>query len=907
MPADKFPLEFSLIRNQIQGEDPIKTNHITALCGTKNGRIWLGTYGGGVIQYNHKTNQFQPVEFESGHLQTPTNKYINRFFTDKAGIVWVATEDGAYKYNSNQSLFISHRFNPYTSTKDPFIYVNNILEDETGRIWLAGMGMGVVCLDDNLKQSTHFTQKSAPSQKIISDNIRCIARDKSGTMYIGTFTQGVQQIKLNSKNQILETRLLTHEPANINSLASNAVRSIHIDKQGTVWFASPEGLTKFIPKNNTFKHFQHQSNNSSSLSNNFISCIFEENDNTLWLGTQGGVNIFNKKTEEFIPILHRSDKINSPDLNYVLCITKSSDSIYWFGTFGGGLNAYHAPSGELTTYTSENGLPSDIVYGCMEDSRGNLWLSTSNGISHFDRTLNTFRNYGLEDGLQSLDFNSNSYLKSRNGNMYFGGTYGFNQINPDSLSVGTRDVSLVLTDLKILNKHIKVGKTADKNILLQKSINYTDTLTLNYPNESFTIDFATLDFASPERVNYTYKIDNLNKEWIDLGTENHITFHSLPPGYYTLWIDASSDQIHVSTPLQLTLHILPPWWKEWWFQAIAVFLFLSIVYALYAVRIAMLRFRQKELETIVAARTSELTSVNQILEEQAEELNAQHEQLYEVNQLLEEQYEEIEQQKNELAIHRNNLEKLVEQRTEELEVAKHRAEESDRLKSSFLANVSHEIRTPLNAIVGFSSLLNDPELEPWQREYFTQMIDSSSQMLLVLIDDILDLSKIEAHQINLKLSYFDINELLSELKETYCKQNSNSDVKIYIAENTQKNSTLIRTDRIRLWQILNNFASNALKFTKSGYIELGYHFNKKREITIYVKDTGIGIDKEHHDIIFERFRKIENDSQKFHRGTGLGLAISKRLAELLGGRVELESEPGKGSIFSFSFKDESLQ
>lgn len=905
--ADEFPLEFSCIRNKIPGEDPEKTNHITAISGTKNGWLWIGSYGGGVLQYNPKTNQFQQVEFEIGNTQMPTNKFINKIFIDKAGIVWVASEDGAYKYNTNPSLFVSHQFNPYSSAKEPFIYVNNLLEDETGRIWLAGMGMGVVCLDEEKQQSTLFKQKAAPQHKLISDNIRCIARDKSGTMYIGTFTQGVQQIKLNSKNQIIETRHLTHQPNNNNSLPSNTVRSIHIDKKGIVWFATPEGLTKYMPSSNTYKHYKHQPNNSHSLSNNFISCIFEENDNTLWLGTRGGVNILDKTTEKFTHIKHQPADTNSLASNHVLSITKSNNNTYWLGTFGGGLSAYNAQTGSIKTFTTANGLPSDIIYGCMEDASGNLWISTSNGISHFNPASNTFKNYGLEDGLQSLDFNTNSYLKTRNGKMYFGGTYGFNQVHPDSLLANTREVPLVLTDLKILNKHIRVGEKVEKRTLLQKSFNYTDTLTLSFHNQSFSIQFAALDFANPERVKYSYKIENRNNEWIDLGSENQITFHSLPPGHYTLWINASSDQIHVSTPLKLYVHILPPWWQEWWFLAIASLMFLTIIYALYAVRVAILRIRQKELETIVTARTSELTSVNQILEEQAEELNSQHEQLYEVNQLLEEQYEEIEQQKEELATHRNNLEKLVELRTEELEVAKLRAEESDKLKSSFLANVSHEIRTPLNAIVGFSSLLNDPDLEPWHREYFTQMIDSSSQMLLVLIDDILDLSKIEAHQISLKLTYFDLKELLNELKETHCKQNTNADINIYVSENNQNGTKLIRSDRIRLWQILNNFVSNALKFTKSGYIEIGYHFNQKQELTIYVKDTGIGINKEHHDIIFERFRKIENGSQKFHRGTGLGLAISKRLAELLGGSVELESEPEKGSTFYFIFKDKSFQ
>ncbi len=238
-----------------------------------------------------------------------------------------------------------------------------------------------------------------------------------------------------------------------------------------------------------------------------------------------------------------------------------------------------------------------------------------------------------------------------------------------------------------------------------------------------------------------------------------------------------------------------------------------------------------------------------------------------------------------------------------LKIAKEKAEESDRLKTAFLSNMSHEIRTPMNAIIGFAELLSNHDISEEEQEEFIQQINNGADSLMRLIDDIIDIAKIEAGQIKMNKSYFELAPLLKDLKILFSKsmlRQGKGGIQLIENHSNAYASSLIFTDEFRLRQVFSNLINNAIKFTEEGEIRYGIKEVSEEFIWFYVRDTGIGISDEKQSVIFERFRQGHESNTRFYGGTGLGLAISKHLVELMGGEIKVSSKTGYGSEFSFS-------
>ena len=235
----------------------------------------------------------------------------------------------------------------------------------------------------------------------------------------------------------------------------------------------------------------------------------------------------------------------------------------------------------------------------------------------------------------------------------------------------------------------------------------------------------------------------------------------------------------------------------------------------------------------------------------------------------------------------------------ELILAKEKAEESDRLKTAFLHNVSHEIRTPMNAIIGFSSLINEPDLTEAERTHYGDIIFQSSNQLLSVINDIVDIANIESGQIKLNLREMNLNSSLMSLNEQFMLKGIEQKVPLYLKTGLKDEDSDIKTDVTKLIQVLSNLLNNAFKFTRKGKIEFSYIL-KNGFIEFSVSDTGIGISPEHIEKIFNRFYQVDAAGSRRFGGTGLGLSICKAYVEYMGGIISVESEPGKGTNFTFT-------
>ncbi|HEY9123156.1 MAG TPA: ATP-binding protein, partial [Bacteroidales bacterium] len=489
---------------------------------------------------------------------------------------------------------------------------------------------------------------------------------------------------------------------------------------------------------------------------------------------------------------------------------------------------------------------------------------------------------------------------------------GYNVFHPDSLKDNPQAPNIVFTDFLLYNKPVAIGT---KDSPLKQHIGVAKEIVLSHLQSVFSIKFAALNYISPQNNQYAYILEGFEKDWNYVGNKREVTYTNLNAGKYVFRVKASNnDGLWNEAGVSIKIIVLPPWWKTLWFKILIYALLATLVFLFINFRLKFYRKQNVKLSAMVKERTKELEEANVYLEEKQEEINNQNEELMsqrdaleEANKKLEKQKLQILEQNKELNLHRNELENLVEERTRQLIIAKEKAEESDRLKSSFLANLSHEIRTPLNAIVGFSTMALEETFTDEEKAEHKQIIQKSSDNLLALISDIIDFSKIESGNIDIVFREVPMTHIIKNIGDIFKTQLNRQqmgvihDLQLKTDFPDELRNISLETDEMRLLQILSNLTHNAIKFTNKGEIQIGCKLiDDGKMAEFYVKDTGIGISKEHHEIIFERFRKIENDKSMLHRGSGIGLSISQHLVKMLGGYIRVESEPNLGSTFFFS-------
>jgi signal transduction histidine kinase/ligand-binding sensor domain-containing protein/CheY-like chemotaxis protein len=859
-------------------------NAVMSIIEDKNGDLIIGTFGGLSI-YNRENDNFINHKQILNASYSLNNDFVNCLYPDNDGNIWIGTERGGINtYNIYEKNFEFLEHEPGNKNSLSHRMVNSIWEDDDN-LWIGTAGGGLNKYNKKKDFFRHFRFGANDPFSLSSDFITSIYRDTDQNLWIGSWNGGLSKL---TQDNIEKGKFIRYQysPDDTTSLVNDFVSSILEDKWGNLWIGTLGGLDRLDRSTGRFEHFTGKFGNKAV---DQVGCLQFDLHNNLWVGTIQGLFKINAQPDGKIDI-HSNNLnyyINNPQDStsisgsYIISICLDKKNNLWFGTHGNGINKLITDSGKdirerFINFTETDGLSNNVIYTISEDDRGNLWMSTDNGLSCFDPLKKTFRNFYTSDGLQSNQFYWSAGYKNKQGKLYFGSMNGLNSFMPDDINGFKSILKTAITDFKIFNQSVKVGKEYNGRIILKKSIVNTDKVVLSYKSREFSIEFSALDYDQPEKIQYAYKMDGFDEQWMYVSSiRRFASYTNLSGKKYIFNVKArNSEGIWNEVPTELRIRVLPPFWKKWWFIAGMVILTTSLLFLIYKIRIFNINQQKKILEKSVEERTTELSDTNALLKEKQEEIILQNE---------------------ELARHRNNLEDLVYERTIELENARKKAEEADRLKSAFLANMSHEIRTPMNAIVGFSNLLLSEYTES-EKESYIEIINNNCENLMVLINDILDISLIEANQIKIELSPFDANQVLRELESMY-KYKNEPDVTIILYIPIQKPLILV-TDPYRFRQVLNNLLSNAMKYTEKGEINFGYEIQPEN-IVFYVSDSGIGIDRNDFSKVFDHFQKLENSTTKLYKGAGIGLSISKKLVELLGGEIWLESEPGKGSTFFF--------
>jgi signal transduction histidine kinase/ligand-binding sensor domain-containing protein/ActR/RegA family two-component response regulator len=847
----------------------LSSNVIWAIRETSDGSLWIGTssgldrlQGGIITRYSHS--------------QGLPDDYIRALYVDRRGVLWVGTGGGGLA-RLRDGVFSSLSTSDGLASND----IRSFWEDGEGDLWVGTAGGGLACLRDG-KFSVYGTREG-----LFGENVRTVIEDSSGAMWIGGHG-GVTRLSGG------RTETFTRS----NGLAGNTVYALHEDHQGSIWIGTASGLTRY--QNGKFASFGV----NDGLSHEAVRALEEDAAGRLWVGTEGGLNVrledgrfrsYTTKdglTNNGILALHRARdgtlwigtrqglnrsangviepfKVDGLDRAPIISIHEDAAGTLWFAS--GAVGLFRWKQGRLASFTSRQGLFDDTLMETLEDGRGNFWVGCNRGIFRLStkqlddvasgrrRTVDSIV-YGVGDGLRSPECNGGSQpagWKASDGRLWFATIHGAAVIDPARIASNPIPPPIVV-------ERVSAGKHA-----------WTPARTLVLPagSNDLEIQYTALSFGAPERVRFRYRLEGFDDGWIEAGNRRSAFYTNLPPGNYRFRVTAcNEDGVWNESGVALPLTIEPRFFQTVSFRLLLLLVALAAIWAIDRARLWRLHRRERALTLLVAERTHSLEEAlraAQLARLEAEEhrMEAEHQRAEAEIQHIEAEHHRIE------------------------------AEEANRAKSTFLASMSHELRTPMNSIIGFSEILAqrlDGQIEP-RLLNFLMLVRTSSQHLLALINDILDLSKVEMGKMEVFPEPTQIRSVVNGVTQVMTAISSSADVIIQV--DVPDHLPSIETDSGKLKQILFNLLSNAVKFSPAGSVITISAKLVGDVMEIAVTDRGPGIAAEDFHKVFEEFRQL-GPARNLQVGTGLGLSLVKKFSELLRGSVRIESTLGEGTTFT---------
>jgi signal transduction histidine kinase/ligand-binding sensor domain-containing protein/CheY-like chemotaxis protein len=807
-----------------------------------NGVLWIGTERDGLLKFDRERKNFMQYDQEP---DSAISGQIWVLFEDSEGSLWVGSESGVSRFRTNPLPFVNYQHdsrNPNSLRNNKVLAVH---EDGQGFLWIGTAG-GLHRLDRKTGQML-FYQHDPRNPTSLSDNaVTAIQEDGSGGLWIGTHEGGLNRFD-RASGRFFAYR---HNPMDSQSLSNDTVLSLLAEPGGTLWIGTQNGgLDRFDQVTHHFKAYRNDPRDSHSLSFDIVGSIFADRAGGLWVGTNRGLDRFDRGLERFTVYLHDERNPASLSSDGITSISEDHEGALWIGTRDG-LNRLDPARGSFERFTTQNGLANDVIQSIREDARGNLWLTTHEGLSRLNLQTRAVQNYSEADGLPGGFEDPTGTERSDvtpEGDLVFGSEHGVTVFNPARVSATTLAPQVAITDFLLFNKPV----IPSGNSPLHQPIWATRTLTLNHEQSIFTLEFAALSYTAPERNRYRYKLDDLEKDWNEVGGERHTaTYTNLPPGKYVFRVqDSNDDRLWNGKEARLDITVLPPWWATWWFRSLAGMTIAAALLAAYTVRTRALQKAAFRLET------------------------------------------------------------QVEERTRELAVAKEAAERANKAKSAFLAMMSHELRTPLNAILGFSALVRDSSNLPEEHREKLSIVNRSGEHLLGLIDDVLDTAKIEAGRATLEKRNFDVVSLVRESVNMMRVRAEDKGLELRL-QSSAAVPRFIRSDVGKFRQVLINLMGNAVKFTERGRVTVRLdaaptNGSQSAVLILEVEDTGLGIAPEDQSRIFDVF--VQAGDTTSQKGTGLGLSISQQFVHLMGGVIVVRSTLGEGSVFRVELPVEPVE
>lgn len=869
-------------------KDPnsLSHNEVVNICEDKSGAIWVSTSGGGLNKFNYKGDKqpflFEHVKYDPNNPCGLPENYITFMLIDKNNVMWIGTGQGGLSRtisnldDVSKLSFVSYKHDPLdlfslSSNEIPYIYTDN-----SGLLWITTQGGGVNIFNPNQKRFNNYKHKQNDPFSLSGNYVTSVFEDKNGVIWIGTWDGGLNKWD-RTKDKFTHFK---HNPNDPSSLSSNRVTVIYEDKSGVLWVGTwNQGLNKFDRQTGKFYTYWHDPSNVKTISDNLIYSIIEDKSGVLWIGTaNGGLCTYDRENDSFTHFNYKHDSSN------ILSSTHSS-SIYlvdksgalWISADDGGMISVDFQKNEFVHYKHQpnnpNSLSNDIITDVYEDKSGFFWIGTSGGgLNKFDKVNGQFRCYLTKDGLPSD--NITGVLEDNNGYLWITTNDGLSKFNPRTESFRNYDIedglssTALVKGCKIKTGEMILGSDNGFVVFYPDSIKdntnippvfITDFYLFNKPVQigydsltGRTILSKSIIECDEIELNFDDEVFSFEFAALDFEAPMKNKYAYKMEGFDKDWnyTDASRNLATYTNldPGEYVFRVKGSnndgYWNE---QGASIKIIIlppwwrtNIAYLFYILFIA--------------------GTIYFIWRMQLKRIRNKHE--YEMSRFEAQKLHEV-----------------------------------DELKSRFFTNISHEFRTPLTLILGPVKQMIE-KLNEGKMKDDLSMVHRNANKLLELVNQLLDISKLESGNMKLQTAPQNIVPLVKALTlsfTTYAERKT-----ITLKFNSSEGEIVVYIDEDKIEKIITNILSNAFKFTpEGGTIEVTVRTDE-RNSNIIISDTGVGIPKEKISKVFDRFYQVDGSHTREQEGTGVGLSLTKELVELHRGKIEVESEEGKGTTFIVS-------
>ncbi len=558
---------------------------VKALLEDRNGNLWIGTQGSGLLKFDQEHERFISYRHNLADPESLAEDSVNALYEDYEGNIWTAL--GAQGLNRFSVRSVPFQKLPYDARR-PFqkgeTMVNAITGDGQGTLWTS-----------TREALNRIDLKTGQYANYRVNDVVTLAVDRKGILWAGTYNDGLSRVDPATRH----VKVYRHDGTNPWSLSNNIVARLLVDHSGTLWAATYDGLNRFDESTERFTTYKVD----PKLKDLFYIELVEDRSGMLWLGTHSeGLQRFDPRTGLFTTYAHDENRSDSLSDDRVNSVHFDRSGVMWVGTQNG-LNRFNAITSTFTAYTTQDGLAGNAVSCILEDGNRDLWVSTNNGISRFSPSTKRFKNFSPADGLPGLDLTGwGACYKDPHGEMFFGGFSGGTSFFPEQVRGNTYTPPVVLTDFRLFGNSVGIGGPS----LLARPISYTSEISLAHKQNAFSFTFAALSYSDPVGNRYRYKLDGLDRDWTETGSDRRsASYTTLPPGSYVFRVQgATSSGAYGEPGVALRIRVLPAWWSTWWFRTAFVVLLLIFTTAAYNYRLRQLaRHFNARLEERIRERT----------------------------------------------------------------------------------------------------------------------------------------------------------------------------------------------------------------------------------------------------------------------------------------------------------------